>query len=127
MAQILVVDDEAPVRQVAARILAEAGHQIQEAADGEEAYDLVCRAPGACDLVLTDVIMPRLNGIELLQRISVLCPGLPVVLMSGFGAAELAERGIAEPCGLVAKPFPPQLLIDAVRRCLDLPRAGAAS
>ncbi len=125
MAQILVVDDEQLVRQIASRILTEEGHRVLEAADGRQAYDLIQREFSSLDLVVTDVIMPHLTGVELLERMSTLCPGLPVVLMSGYGAAQLAERGIAAPCGVIPKPFAPQALIEEVRRCLGQQRAPA--
>ena len=116
--QILVVDDEAMVRRFAARILTEGGYRVVEAGDGAEALDLVVRESLPLDLVLTDVMMPRLSGVELLQHLSVVAPGLPVVLMSGFSAGDLTTHGISVPCGLLSKPFPPDRLLDEVRRCL---------
>lgn len=117
MERILIVDDEPVVRRFAARILANEGYGVMEASDGQEALDLFSRE-GPLDLVLTDIIMPNVTGVELLERLSVLWPGVPVVLMSGYGAEQLAARGIAAPCALLAKPFPPKLLVEEVRRCL---------
>lgn len=116
--QILVVDDESMVRRFASRILTEGGYGVVEAGDGAEALDLVVRENVSLDLVLTDIMMPRLSGVELLEHLSVVAPGLPVVLMSGFSAGDLTTRGISVPCGLLAKPFPPDRLLDEVRRCL---------
>jgi DNA-binding NtrC family response regulator len=50
-------------------------------------------------------VMPRMNGVELLQALAVSYPGLPVILMSGYATTELAELGIAAPCGILTKPF----------------------
>lgn len=118
MQQILVVDDESMVRRFASRILTEGGYAVVEAGDGAEALDLVVRENLPLDLVLTDIMMPRLSGVELLEHLSVVAPGLPVVLMSGFSAGDLTSRGISVPCGLLSKPFPPDRLLDEVRRCL---------
>jgi two-component system cell cycle sensor histidine kinase/response regulator CckA len=115
---ILVVDDEPVVRQIAARILTEEGYAVLEAADGLEAFELVQRQATALSLVLSDIVMPRLTGIELVERLSVSNPLLPVVLMSAYGAVQLAERGVAPPCGVLAKPFRPARLLEEVRRCL---------
>ena len=116
MEKILVVDDEPTIRSVTARVLQEEGYAILEASDGLEALMVMGREIPS--LVVTDIIMPRLTGVQLVERISVSHPGLPVVLMSGYGVAELAERGIAAPCAVLAKPFSPERLIDTVRRCL---------
>lgn len=125
--QILVVDDETMVRRFASRILTEGGYGVVEAGDGAEALDLVVREKVSLDLVLTDVMMPRLSGVELLEHLSVMVPGLPVVLMSGFSAGDLTTRGISVPCGLLSKPFPPDRLLDEVRRCLDQQRMRSAA
>lgn len=129
MPQILVVDDESMVRRFACRILKEGGYAVVEACDGAEALDLVVRESLPLDLVLTDIMMPRLTGVELLEHLSVVTPGLPVVLMSGFSTDDLNNRGISVPCGLLSKPFPPDRLLDEVRRCLNEPRlrSGAKS
>ncbi|HEU5041214.1 MAG TPA: response regulator [Gemmatimonadales bacterium] len=116
--RVLVVDDEATVRRFAARVLESDGYQVHEAGDGLEALTLLRSGPGAVDCVVSDIVMPRLNGVELLEAISVHVPGLPVILMSAFGAAQLAERGIASPCAVLAKPFAPEELLIEVRRCL---------
>jgi hypothetical protein len=120
--QILVVDDEDMVRHFAARILTAEGYRVVQAADGADALDVLNARP--VDLVLTDVVMPRLNGIQLLEHLSVAHPGLPILLMSGYGTTELMDRGVSVPCGLLAKPFPPDRLIEEVRRCLGQQPTG---
>ena len=115
---VLVVDDEPAVRRFAARVLEEEGYGVHEARDGVEALDLI-RAQGALmDVVVSDIVMPRLTGVELLQTLAANNPEIPVILMSGYGIAQLAEQGIASPCGVLAKPFPPERLLEEVRRCI---------
>jgi two-component system cell cycle sensor histidine kinase/response regulator CckA len=99
-------------------MLAEGGYGTCEAADGVEALAAV-RAGLRVGLVLSDVAMPQLSGVQLLAALSVSHPDLPVLLMSGYGAEDLIARGIAAPCGIVMKPFTPERLLDEVRRCIS--------
>jgi two-component system cell cycle sensor histidine kinase/response regulator CckA len=123
MTQILVVDDEELVRRFAARVLRGRGHTVAEAADGRKALAKVEELGNDLRLVLSDIVMPHMNGVELTERLSVLRPDLPVILMSGYGPQELMARGIAAPCALLAKPFLPSELIAEVSRCLDVTAA----
>jgi DNA-binding NtrC family response regulator len=116
--QILVVDDEPGVRQLAARILLEEGFRVHEAVDGREALDFIERGQASLDAVVSDIVMPRLNGVQLLQSLATSHPDLPILLMSGYGIDELAQRDIASPCGVIAKPFTPEYLLSEVRRCI---------
>lgn len=117
--RILVVDDEELVRKLTTRILTEGGFAVHQAADGLEALDLLGQHGSAVECVVSDIVMPRLNGVELMERISLEHPGLPVILMSGYGAAQLATYGISAPCAVLGKPFPAELLISEVKRCLS--------
>jgi CheY-like chemotaxis protein len=116
--RILVVDDEPLVRRFAARILEEEGFLVSEAADGAEALRLLREEVPDVDAVVSDVVMPRLNGVELLQVLSSTHPRLPVLLMSGYAGGDLLGMGIAAPCGILAKPFAPERLVEELRRCL---------
>jgi len=91
---------------------------VHEAGDGQQALDFLEGRAGAVDVVVSDIVMPRLNGVELLETLSRAHPDLPVILMSGYGPAELAQRGIAAPCALLGKPFPPEKLVAEVQRCI---------
>ena len=124
--QILVVDDEPGVRRLVCRMLAQGGYGTCEAADGAEARASL-RAGLAVDLVLSDIAMPQLNGVQLLEALSVSHPGLPVLLMSAYAVEDLVARGITAPCGIVMKPFTPERLLDEVRRCLSEWSARPAS
>jgi DNA-binding NtrC family response regulator len=117
MRSIIVVDDDAAVRRVAARILVEEGFFVLEAEDGDEAMR-IAEANREVGLVVSDIVMPRVNGIELLERLARTRPTLPVVLMSGYSSQELMGRALVAPCGILKKPFAPEELLDEVRRCL---------
>ncbi len=119
MARILVVDDEELVRRFAVRVLRGRGHATVEAADGHQALSCISAAAAEVDLVLSDIVMPKLNGVELAERLSVSWPELPIILMSGYGPAELMAKGIAVPCALLSKPFLASDLLAEVARCLD--------
>ena len=118
-AHVLVVDDEPVVRRFATRVLADAGYSVATAVDGAEALVLVRERGEPVRVVVSDIIMPRLNGVQLLEALSVSHPRLPIILMSGYAPAELAQRGIAAPCSVLAKPFAPEVLLAEVRRCLE--------
>ena len=124
---VLVVDDEPGVRQFASRVLREAGYGVEEAGDGADALSLIRRGMIDPDAVVSDIVMPRMTGVELLQSLSVERPDVPVILMSGYGTDQLQRRGIVSPCSVLAKPFNPDLLLAEVRRCISLetPRTGA--
>ena len=115
---VLVVDDEPMVRRFAARVLRDEGFGVHEAGDGAEALELIRAGIAELEVVLSDIVMPRMDGVQLLQSLSTLRPNLPVILMSGYATDQLAELGIASPCGVLAKPFSPEALVAEVRRCI---------
>ena len=116
--QILVVDDEPGIRHIIARILLEAGYSVHEASDGLDALKFIKDGGPATDVVVSDIVMPRLTGVELLEELSRIRPALPIILISGYGTDELAQRGIAVPCSVLHKPFEPERLLAEVRRCI---------
>ena len=113
---VLVVDDEGAVRRFALRVLEREGFKVLEARDGLEALDLV-KQGNSFDVVVSDIVMPRLNGVELMQALATTRPELPVILMSGYATGALAELGISAPCAILPKPFPAERLLEEVRRC----------
>ena len=90
MAIILLVDDDATVRNAMKRILRTCGAEIQEAGDGAEALELLRGGLKPC-IILSDVDMPRLNGLRLAVHVKEEFPSLPVVLISGGGHEQMAE------------------------------------
>jgi two-component system cell cycle sensor histidine kinase/response regulator CckA len=113
---ILVVDDEGAVRRFALRVLQREGYAVLEARDGLEALELI-KQGHQVDAVVSDIVMPRMNGVELMQAMATETPDLPVILMSGYATAALAELGISPPCAILPKPFPAERLLQEVRRC----------
>jgi two-component system cell cycle sensor histidine kinase/response regulator CckA len=114
---VLVVDDETAVRRFAVRVLQREGYEVTEATDGVEALEIIRANSGWFSVVVSDIVMPRLNGVELLQALAESHPGLPVILISGYATSALAELGIAAPCGILPKPFPAERLLAEVQRC----------
>ncbi|HEY7724347.1 MAG TPA: response regulator [Anaeromyxobacteraceae bacterium] len=101
---VLVVDDDALVRRAVHRVLA--GFRVVEAVTGSEALALVRREPP--DLVLLDLVLPDMTGYEVCLRIKEAAPGLPVLLVTGFGEQEDRSAGVgAGADGHLAKPFAP--------------------
>lgn len=115
---VMVVDDETAVRRFAARVLEREGFSVLEAEHGAEALELLVTYAAVVEVVVSDVIMPHINGVELMQTLATSYPELPVILMSGYATADLTERGIAVPCSVLNKPFPSDRLLEEVRRCL---------
>lgn len=115
---VLVVDDETAVRRFAARVLEREGYGVVQAKDGLEALELIGEGVTSIEVVVSDIVMPRLNGVELMQSLAASHPDLPVILMSGYATGALVELGITAPCGILAKPFPSERLLEEVRRCL---------
>ncbi|MDQ1430836.1 MAG: hypothetical protein QOF40_1438, partial [Actinomycetota bacterium] len=122
---ILVVEDEQAMREVAARILRRNGYRVLEAADGDEA--LAVAGDQRCDLLLTDLIMPRMSGRELVERAHERWPGLPVLFMSGYSRGVLgAHHALDCSVALILKTFSDQALVEKVRAVLtaDAPQPG---
>ena len=117
---VLVVDDEPAVRVVTKRILQRSGYAVLEAAGGVEALDALREHPGPVHLLLTDVIMPEMNGREVAQRVRGQRPGIRIVYMSGYSPEAIAHDGLLdEGAAFVRKPFESGLLLQTVRRALN--------
>ncbi len=117
---ILLVEDENTVRTVAARVLLNQGYAIHEASNGEEALALLEKLDGRVDLVLTDVVMPEMGGIELTGRLAQKWPRLKVVYMSGYAEGDKLQYGPPEfEQSFLPKPFSAESLILKVRELLD--------
>ncbi len=120
---ILVADDEEMVRSFAAGILRREGFRLLEAIDGMDALDKVERL-WPVDLLLTDVRMPRMDGIELARAIGKAHPQVPVIYISGYPFGSDPADSAAGSCVCLSKPFTRQALLDAVRKCLPPPGAA---
>ena len=116
---ILVVEDDKAVRDLASEVLRARGYDVRAAGSGEEAIALA-RKHTPIELLITDVVMPRMNGRELAERLTELCPDLKVLYMSGYSAKFMSNRGVLEgDAELIQKPFAPRGLADKVREVLD--------
>jgi len=125
---VLVVEDEDLVRDFVARALREAGYVVVSAKDGQEALEFLRSTTGPVDLVLTDVVMPRLGGPKLAQRLAVLMPEAAVLFMSGYVDNPFLQEALDEDMDrLLQKPFSVSALRVAVRRALDRRVAARAT
>jgi PAS domain S-box-containing protein len=116
--RILIADDEPGVLTIVRRILEGDGYSLLTAADGQDALDKI-DAAGGIDLIVTDVIMPNMSGIELVDNIRRRTPSIPVILMSGYGEAASVQERLSEPgVRFISKPFSAGVLSDTVRKLL---------
>ncbi|QEX21180.1 hypothetical protein FRZ61_11020 [Hypericibacter adhaerens] len=120
MARILVIDDEETVRGLIRQILAQAGHEVEEAENG--AAGLAAMRLQAAELVITDIIMPEMEGVETVLALRKEFPDTPVIAMSGGGrTANFDFLATAKKLGaarVLQKPFRPATLLEAVAACL---------
>jgi two-component system, cell cycle sensor histidine kinase and response regulator CckA len=117
---LLVVEDEAALRDVAGRILSGAGYRVLAADGGAQALELAALHDGAIDLLVSDVVMPGMLGKELAERLVGVRPDTRVLYMSGYAQPVLASQGTLEPgVALLEKPFTAADLLSAVRKRLD--------
>ena len=124
MPTVLVVDDEIEVLNLLSRILREAGYDVAQARNGEEAWDRIQRGSPRPDLLLADVVMPRTSGTELAARVAARHPDIPIVLMSAFSEADMRDRGLQLTHGhLLTKPFENAALLGLLGRLLGPPRS----
>jgi PAS domain S-box-containing protein len=124
---LLLVEDEPALRTLVVTMLEEEGYLILQAGNGLDAIALAERHRGDIDLLLTDVVMPRMSGPELAQRLRALRPGLEVLFMSGYNDSRLVHRGVEESkVHLLVKPFSPDDLVHKVDELTggDSPPAG---
>jgi PAS domain S-box-containing protein len=124
---ILLVEDEDAVRSLSRRSLERHGFQVTEARNGSEALQVFEQDGEGIDLVVTDVVMPLLNGRELAERIRAVQPGMRILFVSGYTEDEVFRRGIAaEQVPFLQKPFTPSQLVRSVRSLLDAGPAPSA-
>jgi PAS domain S-box-containing protein len=122
---ILVVEDQPSVRQFAAEVLRQLGYRILEAGNGPDALELSASHEGTIDLILTDIIMPGMNGLVLADRIRPERPRARILYMTAYAGNVLEERGVAsEGLDCLQKPFRPGELARKVREVLDRPPKG---
>ena len=116
---VLVVEDDDAVRGLAVRTLRANGYDVVIAADGREVRDLSDEQVARLQLLLTDVIMPGLNGREVAEELRRRRPGLPVLYVSGYAADAFEGASADDSSGFLAKPFTAPTLLGRVREVLD--------
>lgn len=114
------MEDDRSVRELAERILRDRGYSVTVTADGTEALRAFAAAPHGIDLVVTDLIMPGMNGRELVQAIHQIRPEVKALYISGYTEDEIIRRGLQDPgVAFLHKPFTANQLADEVRSLLD--------
>ncbi len=115
-ARLLLVEDEEGVRRVAQRVLERSGYHVVTAVDGRQGLEIWEELRGEIDLVVSDVVMPRLGGIEMVDRIRRDAPHTRVLFMSGYQAGAMVGWGEADAVtSYLDKPFRPEVLLEAVQ------------
>ena len=119
---VLVVEDEPAMREVTRRILDRNGYHVVAAASGHEALDMLASQLERIDVLLTDVIMPQMQGKELADQVRILQPAARTVFMSGYTQGLLGTQGVLEPgVHLIEKPFSETTLLTKVHEVLSTP------
>ncbi len=117
---ILIAEDDDDVRRLDRELLEECGYSVIEAADGKEALELFLKHRHEIDMVIFDVIMPKMNGRQVFEEISRVQPGIKVLFISGYTGDILnAKCGIDKEFDFLPKPLPPEELLTRVREILD--------
>jgi PAS domain S-box-containing protein len=121
---ILVAEDEQVVRRLASDSLQRLGYRVLAAEDGRQALAMFMEHQGEVDLVLTDVVMPHLGGVQLANRIAEIRPELPIVFVSGYTEESIGARLSQGHASFLAKPYTFTALALKIRRLLDASRAS---
>ena len=117
---VLLVDDDPRVRRVTEILLVDAGYRVIACADGLEALERLRATPRAIDLVLTDIVMPRMGGRELRDATELERPELPYLVCSGYAADAVTDDFIVPlRCEFLQKPYSGEELLIRIRRLLD--------
>jgi signal transduction histidine kinase/CheY-like chemotaxis protein len=125
---ILLVEDDPKLRVLAVRVLKKYGYDVLVAADGNEALAIASDPQTLIDAVVTDVVMPGMNGRELVEKLLGTRPGMPSLLMSGYADDEILRRGVLQGnTEFLQKPFTPEQLVRKVRAVLDSRRLVAVA
>jgi DNA-binding NtrC family response regulator len=114
--RILIVEDDAITRRNLSMLLSDEGYDVDQATDGVQALEILAEQP--VDLVLSDIVMPRMDGLKLLQQLQFMSPQMPVMIMTSYVSDTLSSvpAGAAE---FIRKPFVLDDLLFKVQRALD--------
>jgi CheY-like chemotaxis protein len=115
---LVVVEDEETVRLLVTETLKDGAYHVEQASNGAEGLALVAHHGKACRLVISDVIMPELNGPAMVQRLRAVMPDLRVLFLSGYAEDFLQESGITGDVEFLQKPVSPAVLLKKVEELL---------
>lgn len=119
MARILLAEDDDSMRDFLAKALKRAGHEVISCSDGDEGLSVFEGQPDGFDLLLTDIVMPGIDGIELARRAAETVPGLKIMFITGFAAVALNPgSGAPTQAKVLSKPFHLRELVDEVARVM---------
>ena len=122
----MVVEDEASVREMTTMVLRRAGYDVHPVADGVEAVQRLRELDAPIDVLVTDVVMPGMSGIELAEQVLDRYPAAGVVMLSGYTAETLdLERVVSRGGMFLSKPVPSEELLAAVASAVDRRRPGS--
>jgi PAS domain S-box-containing protein len=116
---ILVVEDEAALRDLTAELLESAGYKVLKAEDGRSAQEIAAQTQQSIDVLLTDIILPVMSGVELAAQLRAIRPNLKVLYMSGYAGSQTSRHGVGENEAFVEKPFTKDSLLRRVRDVID--------
>ena len=125
---LLIVENETAIRNLLQMALRKNGYTVLAAESGREALDLVRDHVGSIDLLITDVMMPDMDGPELVRQLAVIRPETPTLFMSGYMDDALGEHGILpSTVNFIQKPFSPRVIAQRVRDILGAPHPPGGS
>jgi CheY-like chemotaxis protein len=118
---VLLAEDQSSIRAVLREFLESKGYRILEAQNGRQALELAEHHPGSIEVLVTDVIMPQIRGLELAKRVTEFHPDICVIFMSGYSEDALVENQLLSERNttLIQKPFEPEELAQKIRESLS--------
>jgi two-component system cell cycle sensor histidine kinase/response regulator CckA len=116
---ILLVEDESMVREITGQVLAHAGYSVLESSNAKEALQIATSHEGPIDLLLTDIVMPEMNGADLAQRMLARQPDLVTVFMSGYAEHDVLKKAKFGSAVHIQKPFTIDVLLTRVSQALN--------
>jgi CheY-like chemotaxis protein len=116
---ILLVEDEEALRELTAELLESAGYKVLKAENGRLAHEIAAQTQISIDVLLTDVILPMVSGVELAAQLRAIRPNLKVLYMSGYAGSQTSRHGVGENEAFVEKPFTKDSLLRRLRDVIN--------